>query len=401
MSLPILLNTYLAAEILAPFFAAFVIVNAVLLFGQLIPMLDLILSLGIGAGDLLRLIAYLWPNLLTFSIPLSGMIGVILAFSRLSNDGEIMAMKSCGIGVHRFSLAVALVSMLLAATSAYTAIKLAPAGEINVKKLLFNLAREKFDRGLKAKYFSEGTGNFVLYAEDVDAASGLWKGVFLSDARDPASPITILSRSGSFSADSANFTIHLTLRDGSIHRTKEQTVQTVFFDKYELSIPLPLPSRVGRDDLLTVGKQGMSLAQLRQKAKAEGLESEAGISLLQEVHWRLATPVGCFLLCLLGLPLGLLAGPGKRAIGLPLGILLFLGYFILLSAGKALCEDPSVPVWLAMWGANGIYALFCALLLVLTAEEKLPVLIDRFDDLAYRLRLLLPGCRRQTGKSAP
>jgi len=397
MSLPILLNTYLAAEILAPFFAAFVIVNAVLLFGQLIPLLDLILSLGIGAGDLLRLIAYLWPNLLTFSIPLSGMIGVILAFSRLSNDGEIMAMKSCGIGVHRFSLAVGFVALLLAAASAYSAITLAPAGEINVKKLLFNMARDKFDRGLRAKYFSEGTGNFVIYVEDIDASSGLWQGVFLSDERKPTSPVTILARSGRFAADRANFSIHLTLRGGSIHRTNGQTVQTIYFDKYELSIPLPLPRRVGGDDVLTVSKQGMSLTQLRQKAKAEGLESETGISLLQEIHWRLATPVGCFLLCLLGLPLGLLAGSGKRAIGLPLGILFFIGYFILLSAGKALSEVPTVPVWLAMWGANTVYALFCALLLVLTAEEKLPLLIGWFDNIAYRIGLLLPRCRRQTG----
>ena len=160
-----LLNTYLAAEIMAPFLAAFVIVNAVLLFGQIIPMLDLILNLGIGIADLLRLIAYLWPKLLTFSIPMAGMIGVILAFSRLSNEGEIMALKSCGLGVRRYLLAVTSFAFLLAAFSAYASISLAPAGDINVKKLFFNLAKDKFDRGMKEKYFSEGTGNFVIFVE--------------------------------------------------------------------------------------------------------------------------------------------------------------------------------------------------------------------------------------------
>ena len=399
MPLPILLNTYLAAEIMAPFLAAFVIVNALLLFGQIIPMLNLILNLGIGFADLLRLIAYLWPKLLVYSIPMAGMTAVILAFSRLTNDGEIMAMKSCGLGVRRFVFAVAAFAFLLSAISAYASVSLAPAGEINIKKLLFNLAKDKFDRGMKEKYFSEGTGNFVIYVENIDPVSGLWHGVFLSDTRDPKSPISILARSGMFSADSGNFSIALSLQNGSIHRITGQTVQTVFFEKYGLSIPLPLPRFIGGEDIQAIGKRGMSLDRLRQKAKAAGSETPAGISFLVEFHKRLATPVGCFLLCLLGMPLGLLAGPGKRAIGLPIGILLFLGYFILLAAGKALSEGSIAPVWLAIWGADSLYALICALLLYLAAKEKLPLLFAWLQNLYNKMTCMLPPCGQKKGST--
>ncbi len=168
MPIPLLLYSYLTAEIIGPFLAAFLIINLVLLFGQVVPLLDTILNMGIGFADFLRMTSYLWPKLLVFSLPMAGMIGIILAFSRLANDGEMMAMKAGGIGFRHFVVPVFLVGVVLSALSAYADISLSPAGQINLKKLMFHLAREKFDRGLKQQVFSEGTGDFVLYVEHID-----------------------------------------------------------------------------------------------------------------------------------------------------------------------------------------------------------------------------------------
>ena len=76
MPIPILLYAYLTAEIIGPFLAAFLIINLVLLFGQVVPLLDTILSMGIDFTNFLRMSAYLWPKLLVFSIPMAGMIGI-------------------------------------------------------------------------------------------------------------------------------------------------------------------------------------------------------------------------------------------------------------------------------------------------------------------------------------
>jgi len=391
MSIPILLPTYLIAEILAPFFAAFVIVNAVLLFGQIVPLLDLLLNLGIRLTDFIRLLAYLWPKLLVFSVPMTGMIAIILAFSRLTNEGEIMAMKCCGLGVRRFFFPVIFVAFLLATLSAYAGITLSPTGGLNTNKLLFHLAKDKFAHGLKEKYFSEGTGDFVIYVEHIDPDTASLEGVFLSDARDRMSPFTILARNGNFSADSENLSIQLQLREGSMHKATDQTVQTIYFDKYQLSIPLTLPGVVGGKDIQAVGKRGgMSLTQLQEKAALAGYSSPEGISMLVEYHKRLASPVGCFLLCLLGLPLGLLAGPGKRAIGLPAGILFFLAYFSLLTACEGLSEKALLPVWVTMWAPNGLYALLCGVLFYLAAKEKLSLLSGWLENTLFNISRRLP-----------
>ena len=61
--LPLLFYSYLATEMLAPFFASFLIMNGVFFLIKLIPFLNLVLELNISLGDFVRLFSYLFPNM--------------------------------------------------------------------------------------------------------------------------------------------------------------------------------------------------------------------------------------------------------------------------------------------------------------------------------------------------
>ena len=52
--MPFILYSYLAAEILAPFFASLLIVNGVLFTGRIMQIIDMIFGLNIGFADFLR-----------------------------------------------------------------------------------------------------------------------------------------------------------------------------------------------------------------------------------------------------------------------------------------------------------------------------------------------------------
>ena len=74
-NLPLLLYSYLATEMLAPFFASFIVMNCVFFLVKLIPFLNLTLDLNIGPPDFIRLFTYLFPNIFLYSIPMAAMIG--------------------------------------------------------------------------------------------------------------------------------------------------------------------------------------------------------------------------------------------------------------------------------------------------------------------------------------
>jgi lipopolysaccharide export system permease protein len=171
---PQLLYTYLATEMLAPFFASFLIMNCVFFLVKLIPFLNFVLELKIDFSDFIRLFAYLFPNIFLYSIPMAAMMGVTIGFARLSSDSEILALKASGISMYNILPPVIIVTGLIALLTAYFSIKIIPLTEVAMKQLTYQLVKEKINKGIKEHEFTEALGDVVVYVDKNFKKTGLW-----------------------------------------------------------------------------------------------------------------------------------------------------------------------------------------------------------------------------------
>ncbi len=377
--LPLLLYSYIATELLAPFFASFLILYGVFFLVRLIPLLEVVLELRISFGDFVRLFAYIFPHMLLYVIPMASMGGVIIGFTRLTNDREILALKACGISLRQMMPPVILVAAAIASLTGFFSIRLIPAGEVAMRKLMFQLAKEKIDKGLEERVFTEALGDLVVYVDHIDRKKQ-WHGVYVSDMRNRKQPIITMARAGHMEAEVEKMRVTIVLNEGTLHSTDGPDNQIVRFHRYQLQIPLKPPTRIGGDDLTVLSKGAMSQHQLLQMAAKLGPDTKRGIVYLTEYHHRLVLPVGCLILSLLGVPLGLQAGPGRRAIGLPLGLGFFVLYYILFTTGRVLVEDLVVPLVIGMWAPNIIF-LAIALFIFWRTDQELPLLPERMQHL--------------------
>lgn len=392
--MPILLYTYLATEMLAPFFASLLILNGILFLGKLVPFLDIIFNYGIDFPDFIRLCAYIIPNLLLFSIPMASMIGVIIAFTKLSNENEIMALKAAGIGLYKMLPPVLIFALFTASLASLSSIHLIPSSNTAMRKMLFQLAKEKIDKGLKEKQFSEGINNVVLYVDTIDKKN-MWHGVYVADLRQPKAPLAIVARSGSLDARIEDMFLTLRLQDGTMHRSVDDLTQTIQFKTYTLNLPIESPKTVDGNSTSHAGKGELSLKELRDMADEKGTESPGGLTLLIEYHKRLALPVGCFILSLLGLPLALQSRPGQRSYGFPIGLSLFILYYILITAAKSMSENQTIPLMAAMWGPNVIFAALACSLIRASALETTSTFAAAFVGVLKKTGLQIFGLWRK------
>ncbi|WP_446008604.1 LptF/LptG family permease [Candidatus Electrothrix sp.] len=373
--IPFLLYSYLATELLAPFFASFLILYGVFFLIRLIPLLEVVLELGINFPDFIRLFSYIFPHMLLYVIPMASMAGVIIGFTRLTNEREILALKACGISLRQMLPPVIIVSTFIAALTGYFSVRLIPAGETAMHQLMFQLAKEKIDSGIKEKKFTEALGDLVVYVDDIDENEH-WNGVYVSDMRGREQPIIIMAQKGRMKADISTMSVTIVLSRGTLHNTDALDSQIVRFQRYQLNIPLKPPTRIDGDDVTLLSRGSMSQEQLQAAAKKYGVDTPAGIIYLTEYHHRLALPVGCLILSLLGLPLGLQAGPGRKAVGIPLGLGFFVLYYIVFTLFRVMVEDMAVSLLTGMWLPNVIFAIITGIIFWRVEQER-PIFSER------------------------
>lgn len=375
LRLPLLLYSYIANELLAPFFASFTIICSVFFLIRLIPLLDVVLELRIGFGDFIRLFSYIFPYMLLYVIPMASMAGIIIGFTRLTNDKEILALKACGVSLRQMLPPVLLIAAAIACLTGFFSIRLIPAGALGVKQLMFQLAKEKIDQGLKEKDFTEALGDIVVYVDTIDDQKQ-WHGVYVSDMRGRQQPLITVAKSGHMEAEMERMLVTIILKDGTLHNTEGQDNQVIRFDRYQLQISLRPPTQIGGEDVTSQTRGSMTQQQLLQAAAKHGRDTKAGRMFLSEYHHRLILPVGCFILSLLGLPLGLQAGPGRRALGIPLGLSFFVLYYITFTTTRVLSEGGTLPLVLGMWLPN-IFFLLLTVFIFRRVEQEKPITPER------------------------
>lgn len=374
--MPILLYTYLLAEILGPFFASLLIINAILFLGKLSSLLDIIFSFGVSFADFTRISIYLLPNLLLFSLPMASILGVVVSFTRLTGDNEILALKAAGIGLPRLLVPVIIIALFSSGLSLMTSTMLIPASNVALKQTFYQLASEKINQGLKEKEFSDNLKNVVIYVDEIDEQTRQWQGVFISDLRNRKNPITILAETGRLQSDPSNLTVNLELKNGGIHLSNNETSQTINFASYNLLLPM-----TGSSPVQKIGKKGLSPKELlsqaeeftrksRENPQLQRIFQNQAIFMLIEFHKRFALPVGCLILTILALPLALQSRPGQRPVGLPLGLFFFFLYYVFLSLAKSVAETSGLPVGIIMWAPNIIFGIFTLLIIRIAAREN-------------------------------
>ena len=131
-----ILRTYVLKEHLSPFFVTMGGLTAVLLIGNIIKFMELVISKGVSLFDILRLILYLIPYALSFTVPMACLIAMVLAFGRLSTDYELIAMRASGVAPARLVGPLLTVGLILSAALLIVNDRLVPASHIAFRRQL-------------------------------------------------------------------------------------------------------------------------------------------------------------------------------------------------------------------------------------------------------------------------
>jgi lipopolysaccharide export system permease protein len=365
-----LIHRYLIREMLPPFGITLIFFLFIFLMTKLLEVTNFVVNYDVDAWIIGLMLLYSVPFFLQFVIPMAVMMGVLLAFLRLSSDNETVAMKACGISVYRVlgpALAFSLLGTLLTAGVTVYAM---PWGSTSLKQMTLKLAASSLEVGLKERSFNDQFQDVVVYVGEVDPHGGTLHHLFIEDRRNPKVISTIIAPTGRLHKSTAALSAHLQLDDGSITQVDLAThsANAVHFDRYDLRLNLQLDAAKGKGE----GKHRseMSLVEMENYLRSYGKRDSGYYRTLMDYHKKFSIPLAGLVLGLLAVPLGFQSGGARKSYGVGLGLILFLLYYILLTAGWTYGKTGVVPPLVGMWAPNVIFASLGCFFLLRCASDR-------------------------------
>ncbi|HEV7241369.1 MAG TPA: LPS export ABC transporter permease LptG [Thermoanaerobaculia bacterium] len=393
-----ILTRYVFKEMVGPTALGFAFYTSLILMRLLFDLAGFIIRRSVSGSAVGKLLLYSLPNVVVLTLPMALLFGILIAIGRLSSDSEIVAMRALGISLRKIYRPVFVFSFLMFLLTLYIINFVMPRGNQQFSALRNELTAASAERVVKPRVFYDDYENLMIYVNDVDPATGQWKGVFVADNRGEnpeqtsmtpaemsaklnappddeeavggltqqgAGQRTIIANRGSIALQRPENELWMNLFDAETHVWDPSKPDR--YDRTESATQrILLPSRdpsAGISNPLARSFREMDLRQLiyqertLSRSQYENDRMTRNIALV-EIHKKLAIPFACITFGVLGLPLGITNRRGGKSSGFSLSIAIIVFYYILINNGEQLAGSGKIPPFLGMWGANIILLAF-------------------------------------------
>lgn len=356
-----------------PFVLGLLVFTFLLIIPGLMRYAEEFIAKGVSLPVVAQVILTLVPGALALTIPMSLLLGLLIAFGRLSADREFVALQACGVSFIRILRSVSFVALLSCAATAYMWMVGMPAGNYRFNEIAFEITASLAEGEVKPGVFFDRFPGLTLYVRDIPRTGG-WDGVFMADTRSGKGTEVYLAKRGRVVIDRQRQTVELVLEDATRHTDNASGTYDIF--TFERAIINLDPGAVFPKSGVAKGDREMSIAELQARAVEIQETGQFPHNQLFEIQAKYAIPAGCLVFGLIGLALGATNRRDGTLASFVIGIAVIFAYYALLEFGRALAKGHRVPPWVAAWLANMVLGALGLLMIALrrrVADQPLRV----------------------------
>src|SRR5436190_8523750 len=290
-----ILDRYIFREVLIPMLIGLLALTFVFLSRQIGHLLEVIIRQAATASELAEVMTAILPKVLTFTLPMAVLVGILTGFGRMSSDNEAIAFRAAGISMWRIMRPVLFLACGAWLVNLGLTVWIAPKTAGRLRALEKEIALKQVALEVQPRVFNESLPNFDLYVRE---RRGLeWRGIMLSDKSDPDNPRVIFAESGVLVQDEANRAFQLTLSNGNRHMVSPAAPRNYDFSTFEKTT-IPIPMTAAARPPARPAVEETSTRAMWERIQAGSAVYEERI----EFHSRIALPFACLALALVGLP---------------------------------------------------------------------------------------------------
>lgn len=338
----VIIYRYLTRQILGVLAATCLVLMAIFVANQFIHYLNEAASGKVTLRAVSIVTALQVPILLSYILPMSLFLAILLALGRLYAEREIMVLSACGVSRQQLVKWVMSVALLIAAVDAWLMLSVEPTVfRYRTEVVRASVERASLEKVLPGRFQALGDNQQVLYVGHADKHHLQFGDVFVA-LRDETSGLqsprwSVLSSdqviekhlpgAGSFFIFSNGYRYH--------GQPGENDYQITHFQQYWSRLPVPVISIDGR-------YSAKPTAELLQHYRHDRYAAA-------EMQWRVINILATLLFAWLAVPLSEVnPRQGRFAKVLP-GILLYVLYANMMFAGKSWVQNGKIGPAIGLW----------------------------------------------------
>ncbi len=383
-----IIDRYIMRELLAPFFLSIAVLTLALFLQKMFRLTELVLSKGSTLAAAGKLLLYIMPGFLAITIPISLLVAALTAFTRLSSDSEVTAMKASRISLYAMVRPVMQFAFILFIITSVIAHFLAPHANHAFKAHLFNMVKSRAMIGLDQGVFSSTFDGMVIYVDKMNSLDDI-SGIFISDERSASEPYTILAKQGKLITNPDNFSVTLVMEQGTIHVQPhtDGVYSLMSFDAGRLFLNIDEAS-FKRSDAAGRNIDELDSLALYRSWRVARAEKKPTKDMEIEFQKRMSVSYACLVFGLIGAPLGIRKSRSGKSAGIAISIGVILVYYLVLGTAARFAESGALSAAAATWIPNGLITAAAIALLIKKGNEIYLGIGPRVSAIAHSLMSL-------------
>src|SRR5580704_10179252 len=185
-----IIDKYICKEVFSHALVGLLIFTFVLFVPKLITLMTIVVRHSAPASRLGLLFLCVFPYVLTFTLPMAVLVGVLIGLGRMSADSELIALSALGVGLRRVLVPVGVLATFTALVTLVITLWVGPAAQRTFRELFDELQTSQAPYEVQPRVFQESP-NMDLYVQESDITGTHWTGVLLAQHSDKNTELTL------------------------------------------------------------------------------------------------------------------------------------------------------------------------------------------------------------------
>lgn len=361
---------YLAATFIPPFVLSTLFFVSFLLIFQMFRLIKIVINENVSFLTVLELIFHIGVSFLPMAFPLAALFSIIYTMNKMSEDSEIVAMRSFGVTKQQLFAPFLVLGLMISVTIYVLNAELIPYSRSTFRNMVIKLTSDGAMTNIRSESFFTEIPRVTLFAGEVSDDGNQMRDIFIhfrENNNDEQRVIhaqrgALIKRSaGEFSTP----TIRMHLERGNMVMTNTKTgeVEKVIFEEYDFPVISSTQAMgfVTKDSMMTNRELQVDIDETKKKfddfnetlatdkAQITADQKNQQKNLRRDLYrarlqlWtRYNTPIQCLAFIFLGFSLGIKKGRGHSKNSTGLSLALLLGYYAIFFTGVSFIKKGSL-----------------------------------------------------------